>query len=119
MAWWSHGCRRRGESEAPAGRKITLDGRRIVDRNSLWYAIGEAVNGPLGQFGSILDALDALDDYLSGGWGAARGCTFDWVDSAEARSGLAELEPSGDGETPFFGVLMDIFEQWGVTVVPR
>ncbi|MEU1087044.1 barstar family protein [Streptomyces sp. NPDC005576] len=116
VALWSHGYRRRGEPEAPEGRKSTLDGRHIVDRNSLWCAIGEAVNGPLGYFGWN---LDALDDCLFGGWGTACGFTLDRVDSTEARTRLTESEPPGDGEAPFFDVLMDIFEQRGVTVVPR
>ncbi|MGW0859676.1 barstar family protein [Streptomyces sp. NPDC002690] len=114
VALYSHEYRRRGKPEALAGRTVTLDGRHVVDRNSFWCAIGEAVNGPLGYFGWN---LDALDDCLFGGWGTAGGFTLDWTDSVEARARLAEPGPSSDGEAPFFDVLMEIFEERRVTVV--
>ncbi|MFD6424143.1 barstar family protein [Streptomyces sp. NPDC060198] len=114
VALHSHEYRRRGKTEAPGGRTVTLDGRYVVDRNSFWCAIGEAVNGPLGYFGWN---LDALNDCLYGGWGTACGFTLEWTDSVEARARLAEPGPSSDGEAPFFDVLMEIFEERRVTVV--
>ncbi|WP_328719831.1 barstar family protein [Streptomyces sp. NBC_00247] len=110
----SHEYRRRGKPEAPAERTVTLDGRYVVDRNSFWCAIGEAVNGPLGYFGWN---LDALNDCLYGGWGTACGFTLEWTDSVEARARLAGPGPSSDGGAPFFDVLMEIFEERRVTVV--
>ncbi|MGW2278910.1 barstar family protein [Streptomyces sp. NPDC001770] len=116
VALWSHEWRRQGKPDAPEGRTVTLDGRYTVDRNSFWCAIGEAVNGPVGYFGWN---LDALDDCLCGGWGAAPGFTLDWVNSADARARLTEPVPSGDGEVTLFDVILEIFEGRGVTVVLR
>ncbi|MGW2839591.1 barstar family protein [Streptomyces sp. NPDC001493] len=114
VALWSHEWRRQGKADAPKGRTVTLDGRYTVDPNSFWCAIGEAVNGPGGYFGWN---LDALNDCLFGGWGAAPGFTLDWVNSADARARLTEAVPSGDGEVTLFDVILQVFEGRGVTVV--
>ncbi|MFD6529104.1 barstar family protein [Streptomyces sp. NPDC060184] len=116
VALCSHAWRRQGKPDAPEGRTVTLDGRYTVDRNSFWCAIGEAVNGPGGYFGWN---LDALIDCLRGRWGAAPGFTVDWVNSADARARLTQPVPSGDREATLFDVILEIFEERGVTVLLR
>ncbi|WP_234386582.1 barstar family protein [Streptomyces sp. ERV7] len=116
VALWSWEYRRQGRPDAPAGQVFTLDGRRTVDRDSFYCAIGEAINGPGGYFGWN---LDALDDCLSGGWGANTPFTLQWDSSAEARARLAEPVPTGDGEVSLFDLLLEIFEQRSVSVVLR
>ncbi|UGT65268.1 barstar family protein [Nocardia asteroides] len=53
-----------------------MDGRFITDRNGFFCAIGEAVNGPGGYFGSD---LDGLADCLRGGFGAAPPFALTWL----------------------------------------
>lgn len=64
VALFSRGYRPRGD--APAGQVFTLDGRHIMDEDSFYCALGEAVNGPGGYFGWN---TAALDDCLTGRWG--------------------------------------------------
>ncbi|MEV6260819.1 barstar family protein [Streptomyces sp. NPDC051784] len=116
VALWSRQYRRRGKPDAPAGQVFTLDGRHIVDRDTFYCAIGEAVNGPGGYFGWN---LDALDDCLRGGWGATTPFTLHWDFSAEARTRLAERVPAGERELALFDLLLEIFEERGVSVILR
>ena len=99
-----------------AGRVFTLDGRYIVDEDSFYCAIGEAVNGPGGYFGWN---LDALDDCLRGGWGATTPFTLRWDASAESRARLVERVPTVDGDVALFDLLLEIFEERGVRVLLR
>ncbi|MFD7408618.1 barstar family protein [Streptomyces sp. NPDC059866] len=95
VALWSREYHRQGKSDAPAGQEFTVDGRHVVDIDSFYCAIGEAVNGPGGYFGWN---LDALDDCLRGGWGAATPFTLRWESSTEARAGLVKRVPTRGGE---------------------
>ncbi|MFD0276088.1 Barstar domain containing protein [Kitasatospora sp. NPDC127111] len=47
VALWHHG--HRGVTDAPPGTVHVLDGRHVLDEDSFYCAIGEAVNGPGGQ----------------------------------------------------------------------
>jgi RNAse (barnase) inhibitor barstar len=121
QAWLSVALRsreyqRRGKPAASAGQVFILDGRHIVDEDSFYCAIGEAVNGPGGYFGWN---LDALDDCLTGGWGATTPFTLYWDSSAEARARLVERVPIVDGDVALFDLLLEIFEERGVSVVLR
>lgn len=117
VALWSRSYRQRVNPDAPAGRTFTMDGRYIVDEDGFYCAIGEAVNGPGGYFGWN---LDALDDCLFGGWGAAPAFTLFWDYSTEARTRLVERVPVGDGrEVTVFDLILEIFEERGVNVVLR
>jgi hypothetical protein len=46
VALWSLEYQRQGKPDASVGQAFTLDGRHIVDRDSFYCAIGEAINGP-------------------------------------------------------------------------
>ncbi|MEU4171817.1 barstar family protein [Streptomyces sp. NPDC026665] len=116
VALWSRTYQLRGKPELPAGQVFTLDGRHIVDEDSFYCAIGEAVNGPGGYFGWN---LDALDDCLCGGFGATAPFTLHWDYSAEARAGLAERVQTADREVELFDLLLEIFEKRGVSVLLR
>ncbi|WP_245179904.1 barstar family protein [Streptomyces montanisoli] len=116
VALWSREYRRSGRPDADAGQVFTLDGRRIVDGNTFYCAIGEAINGPGGYFGWN---LDALDECLSGGWGATAPFTLHWESSSEARARLVERVPDGDGDISLFDLLLKIFEGGGVSVILR
>ncbi|MFD0068387.1 barstar family protein [Streptomyces sp. NPDC056690] len=93
-----------------------MDVRYIVDEDSFYCAIGEAINGPGGYFGWN---LDALDDCLRGGWGATAPFTLHWGFSAQAKARLPERVPTGDREVALFNLLLEIFEEQGVSVVLR
>ncbi|MFF7145615.1 barstar family protein [Streptomyces nodosus] len=114
VALWSREYQRQGKPDAPAGQVFTLDGRHIVDRTSFYCAIGEAINGPGGYFGWN---LDALRDCLRGGWGATTPFSLRWDSSAEARTRLAERVPIGDPDVSLFDLLLEIFEERGVSVI--
>lgn len=107
---------RQGAPDAAPGRVFTLDGRHVVDIDSFFCALGEAINGPGGYFGWN---LDALDDCLRGGWGAAPLFTLHWRSSAGARARLVERVPTRGGEASLFDLLLEIFEERGVDVVLR
>ncbi|MFF3688547.1 barstar family protein [Streptomyces sp. NPDC002187] len=68
-----------------------IDGAGITGLDSFWRAIGEAVNGPGGYFGSN---LDALADCLSGGMGTPDDGDFviEWRDHQQARRVLGHEE---------------------------
>lgn len=116
VALWSRGYRQRGRPDAPTGQEFTIDGQYIVDEDSFYCAIGEAINGPGGYFGWN---LDALDDCLIGGWGAATPFTLLWDSSAQARARLVERVSVGDRDVSLFDLLLEIFERRGVRVVLR
>ncbi|OKJ64213.1 barstar family protein [Streptomyces sp. CB02261] len=114
VALWSRAYRRQGKPDAPAGQVFAFDGRHIVDEDSFYCAIGEAVNGPGGYFGWN---LDALDDCLCGGWGANAPFTLHWESSAESRARLVERVPVGDREVTVFDLILKIFEERGVSAI--
>ncbi|MGJ5748750.1 barstar family protein [Streptomyces puniciscabiei] len=116
VALWSQEYQRQGKPDAPAGETFTLDGRHIVDRDTFYCAIGEAINGPGGYFGWN---LDALDDCLIGGWGASTPFTLHWDASAKARARLVERVRAGAREVALFDLLLEILEERGVSVVLR
>ncbi|MEU6548511.1 barstar family protein [Streptomyces sp. NPDC046859] len=110
VALWSREYQSQGKSDAPAGQVFTVDGRHIVDRDTFYCAIGEAINGPGGYFGWN---LDALDDRLRGGWGATTPFSLHWDFSDEARTQLAKRVPAGDRELALFDLLLEIFKERG------
>jgi RNAse (barnase) inhibitor barstar len=71
--------------DRPAGTRYDLDGRFVTDIEGFYCAIGEAINGPGGYFGWN---LDALDDCLSGRFGARAPFRLVWHHSAIARAHL-------------------------------
>ncbi|REE94613.1 barstar (barnase inhibitor) [Paenibacillus taihuensis] len=54
---------------------ITIDGSLILDLESFYVCLGEAINGPFGYFG---DSLDSLSDCLCGGFGLVPPFTLVW-----------------------------------------
>ncbi|MFJ4202778.1 barstar family protein [Streptomyces sviceus] len=74
-----------GGQDRPPGTRYHLDGRHITDLPGFFCALGEAVNGPGGYFGW---GPDALDDCLTGRWGAAPPLRLVWHDSEVARRHL-------------------------------
>ncbi len=71
--------------DRPPGTTYDLDGRFVTDIEGFYCAIGEAINGPGGYFGWN---LGALDDCLSGRFGALPPFRLVWHDSAVAREHL-------------------------------
>ncbi|MGC4943694.1 barstar family protein [Kribbella sp. DT2] len=116
VALWSRRYRRGMKTDAPAGKVVSLNGRHIVDEDSFYCAIGEAVNGPGGYFGWN---LDALEDCLHGGWGATNPFTVQWESAATARARLVRRMPTRGGEATLFDLILEIFEDRGIAVVLR
>ncbi|MCX4749764.1 barstar family protein [Kitasatospora sp. NBC_01287] len=93
--------------DQPGGTTYQLDGRHVVDEDSFYCALGEAVNGPGGYFGWN---LDALDDCLSGRWGALPPLTVEWRHSKSGREHLP---------APFLATVLEIFAERGSTLTLR
>ncbi|MGV9313907.1 barstar family protein [Streptomyces sp. NPDC003691] len=94
--------------DRPAGHAYVLDGRHITDVPGLYLALGEAVNGPGGYFGSC---LDAVVDCLRGTFGYTAPATLLWRDAAVARERLSPaLTPEGEPYDLFAEVLAVLAE---------
>lgn len=103
------GLRRGQHGTGPSGRpEVVLDGRHITDLASFFCAIGEAVNGPGGYFGSN---PMALADCLGGGWGIDGPFTLVWEHSGVARAHLAD--------PAYLDMLLGVFRQAGTEIVLR
>ncbi|MFC6019552.1 barstar family protein [Plantactinospora solaniradicis] len=108
---------RDGRPDRRAGRTYHLDGRYVTDVEGFYCAVGEAVNGPGGYFGWN---LDALDDCLRGGWGAATPFRLVWHDADVARQYLVpgydrwRLHPAVT-----LDYLLGMFREHGVSVELR
>jgi len=77
------------QSDSMQSSRFEIDGSSIQSLEDFYRAIGEAVGGPGGYFGSN---LDALDDCLSGGCGAEPPCLFVWTNHKASRAGLGYSE---------------------------
>ncbi|WP_257041752.1 barstar family protein [Streptomyces sp. TLI_55] len=117
VALWSREYQRRGQPEdAPPGQVFPLDGRRAVDINGFYCALGEAINGPGGYFGWN---LAAVDDCLRGGFGAKPPFTLEWLHSNTVSSGLISAPAAGSDSAADLQILLEIFADHDVNVLMR
>ncbi|MCX4571732.1 barstar family protein [Streptomyces sp. NBC_01571] len=117
VALWSCEYQRCGQSaDAPQGQVFTLDGRQVIDIDSFYCALGEAINGPGGYFGWN---LAAVDDCLRGRFGASPPFTLEWLHSGVARSGLVRPPASGNDTAADLQVLLEIFADHDIKVLLR
>lgn len=82
------GDRHFARSTAPVpvrGRVVTIEGSDIVDLATFLCAMGEAVNGPGGYFGS---SWAAFDDCLFGGFGLESPAKIVWKNAAKSRQAM-------------------------------
>ncbi|MFB8003703.1 barstar family protein [Nocardia sp. NPDC056000] len=98
----------------PPGTRYELDGTHIVDEDTFYCAIGEAVNGPGGYFGWN---LDAFEDCTRGGFGATTPFTIVWNESATARTHLGRRTNRDDSS--IFDIIMEICAQHRIEVLLR
>lgn len=96
----------------PRHERYTLDGTNITDLASFYCAIGEAMNGPGGYYGSN---LTALDDCLFGGFGPAAPFRLVWDRSGVAMDMLGSL-PTYLPNTSVMDMIVDCLERRGVVV---
>lgn len=74
---WLEAARRfRTKTEDIEHKIIKINSEGLDDKKKFYCALGEAVNGPLGYFGSN---LDALDDCLKGDFGIKGDFTLNWL----------------------------------------
>ncbi|WP_329563809.1 barstar family protein [Kitasatospora sp. NBC_01266] len=83
-----------------------LDGATATDRAGLYSALGTALNGPDGYYGSN---LDALADCLRGGFGPVPPFTLVWHDWAAAEH--SPMLPPG-----YAWAVVELLGETGVTV---
>jgi Barstar (barnase inhibitor) len=100
-------------TDRPGGSTVTLDGRFVTDPPSLYLALGEAVNGPGGYFGST---LDGLRDCLRGGFGASVPFTVEWGSAQVARESLSGRQIRLDAEESYWDAVLSVLAESGVTV---
>ncbi|MCX5009224.1 barstar family protein [Streptomyces sp. NBC_00638] len=116
-AWLSVALNHHGYREINTPRPGTayeLDGRYILDESSFYCAFGEAINGPAGYFGWN---LSALDDCLSGDWGASRPMVLNWNHSQASRERImGDDHTAREYEGQFLNFLTEILSQRNVTV---
>ncbi|WP_051820454.1 barstar family protein [Streptomyces sp. NRRL S-920] len=117
VALWSREYHRRGQSEdAPPGQVFTLNGRQVVDIDSFYCALGEAINGPGGYFGWN---LAAVDDCLRGRFGASPPFTLEWLHSDAAGSNLIGPFAAGSDTAVDLQILLEIFADHDINVLMR
>jgi RNAse (barnase) inhibitor barstar len=105
---------RSGVPDRPPGATYDLDGRFVTNIEGFYCAIGEAINGPGGYFGSN---LDALDDCLCGNFGARTPFRLRWHHSAVTREHLvAGYDRRRLGPAITLEYLLGIFAQHHVEV---
>ncbi|GIE78502.1 hypothetical protein Aph02nite_44520 [Actinoplanes philippinensis] len=73
------------EPDKPAGTVYHLDGRHVTDEDAFYCALGEAINGPGGWFGTD---LFWVHECATGDGGATPGFRLIWHDSSVARAHL-------------------------------
>jgi len=101
-----------------AGTVFDLDGRFVTDIEGFYCAIGEAINGPGGYFGSNLDDLDEC--LRHGNCGAQIPFHLIWHDSAVAREHLvAGYDRHRYAPTITLDDLLQIFAEYNVEVELR
>jgi RNAse (barnase) inhibitor barstar len=100
----------------PVGSRSTveLDGTNIVDPASFFCAIGEAVNGPGGYFGST---LDALNDCLQTGYGVTNPVTLYWKNSGIALEGLSVIRACNESGQSYWDSILQIFAAANTDIV--
>jgi hypothetical protein len=94
----------------PQGLTYEIEGAHISNAPGFYCALGEAINGPGGYFGT---GPDSLSDCLLGDFGARTPFTLVWRDPEPARASMGSL-PGGEDH---FEVILEILAGRGVTVV--
>ncbi|WP_349254233.1 barstar family protein [Paenibacillus sp. RC67] len=94
-----------------------LDGLFIKDQTSFFCALGEAINGPGGYYGS---GLDGLSDCLCGGFGARAPFKIHW-DKVDNFLSNENLEINNDNiksdNKSFMITLIALFLNRNVTII--
>ncbi|NIL61436.1 barstar family protein [Salinispora arenicola] len=100
-SWFARGRRagRYGTSE-----KALLNGAEMRTRAGFYCALGEAVNGPRGYFGSN---LDALGDCLSSSYGEGRLSEVSWRNFTESQTYLGRS---------YLGSIIDLMHEFDIEV---
>ncbi|WP_171074397.1 barstar family protein [Nonomuraea basaltis] len=123
--WWSIPIgRREGWVEVarisrisvrPVGRGIVLDGRGIVDLASFFCAIGEAVHGPGGYFGSNFMALFDCLRRLPRADGSP--VHLRWLDFAVAERHLSRVVDTETGPARYIDIVLETLSDADVAVI--
>jgi RNAse (barnase) inhibitor barstar len=99
-AWFRSGHR---SSRYSNEVRYTLDGSAVIDEASFYCAIGEAINGPGGYFGSN---LDALADCLGNARADNSVLELVWTDAERSRRAFK----------PEFDAIVSVLQEFGVDV---
>jgi hypothetical protein len=102
-----------GERSSEA-RVVALDGRNIMDLASFFCAVGEAVNGPGGYFGSN---FMALGECARGGFGIDGGFTLRWFSPEVAEQHLSRVTETIDGRLSYMEIILSTLRHEGVEVI--
>ncbi|MFI6843600.1 barstar family protein [Kitasatospora sp. NPDC050467] len=100
----------------PERPTYVLDGRGVTDRAAFYTALGAALNGPGGYYGSN---LDALADCLHGGFGPTPPFTLLWQDAGTARRHLTGTVFLGERRLDYFDAILATLRAEGVAVELR
>lgn len=100
------------KGDAHPGQYVLL-GSNIDDLASFYCALGEAMNGPRGYYGS---ELESLNDCLLGGYGPKAPYRLVWHDSAVAARSLGSIPSGRDGKSAI-ELIVECFERHGVDLL--
>ncbi|WP_116246689.1 barstar family protein [Nocardiopsis sp. FIRDI 009] len=96
-----------------SGGEYHLDGRAVSDVPGLHCALGEALDGPGGYYGS---GMDAMRDCLSGGFAAEPPFRLVWHDARASRRALADVRLAPEGRLGYFDDVFRTLRRFGVIV---
>lgn len=103
----------RAHPDRPAGHSYELDGRHVTDAPGLYLALGEAINGPGGYFGTC---LAAIDDCLRGAFSHTSPATLLWHNSTTAREHLSRMLTPGGQSYDLFAEALSTLAEGGMHV---
>lgn len=95
-------------------RLVELDGQYITDLASFFCAMGEAVNGPGGYFGSN---LTALGECARGGFGIDGGFTLRWFRADVAQQHLTREAETTEGRLSYMQIIQSTLRNEGIEVI--
>ncbi|MBP0450583.1 barstar family protein [Kitasatospora sp. RG8] len=102
-----------GQGVGRSGGTYHLDGQYVTEKTGLLLALGEALLGPGGTYGS---SLDSVRDHLGGGPSVFAPFTLVWHHADTARAAIAGQILGRRTNLSYFDATVNLLKDYGVTV---